>query len=289
MKTVVIPDVHQRVTSVKQILEQEKDFDEVVFLGDWFDSFFEPPKVAGFEETCEYLKYLVLDHPQKDKFVFLLGNHDLSYIYENKDYSAHKISKTLKYFCSGFTASKAKKFRHAFFDCGLKDDFFFKHFKIAHRSQNWTFSHGGIVPKHFPYGYDINKLVNELLIDVWKNFRNLEYNHNWLISGAGYCRGGDCPVGGVLWCDWNMEFKASSTVGKQILGHTTVREPAVEAINTDHETWNIDTEKDYGIILNERFSSKLIPITENNRTKNLSSRVKHFIDQETVRWDEPKV
>jgi predicted phosphodiesterase len=61
MKTLVIPDVHQRVNSVKWILENEKDYDEVVFLGDWFDSFFDPPKVAGFEETCEYLKHLVLE------------------------------------------------------------------------------------------------------------------------------------------------------------------------------------------------------------------------------------
>ena len=130
MKTLVIPDVHQRVDSVKSIFENEKDYDEVVFLGDWFDSFFDPPKVAGFEETCEYLKYLVLEHPNKDKFVFLLGNHDISYIYENKDLSCNRISKTLKYFCSGFTTSKAKKFRHAFFDHGLKDDFFLNILKL---------------------------------------------------------------------------------------------------------------------------------------------------------------
>jgi hypothetical protein len=286
VRTIVIGDIHQRINSVKAILDAEKNYDEVVFLGDVFDSFFEPPRVAGFEETCDYLRHLVLEHPQKEKFVFLLGNHDVSYIYENKDFSDKRISKTLKYFCSGFTTSKAKKFRHAFFDKGLKDDFFIKHFKLAHRSQGWTFSHAGIMPDHFPYGYDIDRFVNELLPDVWKNFRNLEYNHNWLLSGAGYCRGGTHKVGGVLWCDWNMEFKASDKIGKQVLGHTTVREPAVEAMNTDYETWNLDTEKDYGIILNERFSSKLIPIKE-DKTKNLSSRVQHFIEHETLRWDEP--
>ena len=49
MKTLVIPDVHQRINNVEWILENEKGYDEVVFLGDWFDSFFDPPKVAGFE------------------------------------------------------------------------------------------------------------------------------------------------------------------------------------------------------------------------------------------------
>jgi hypothetical protein len=259
MKTIVIPDVHQRIQDVRKILIEEKDYDEVVFLGDWFDSFFEPPKVASFEETCEYLRHLVLEHHNKDKFVFLLGNHDVGYIYENKNFSDRPISKTLKYFCSGFTASKAKKFRKQFFDRGLKDEFFTNYFKPAHRTQNWTLSHAGLQPEHIPVGYDVDKVVNELLPEVWRNFRNLEFNHNWLISGAGIARGGNCKIGGVLWCDWNMEFRANKDIGKQVVGHTICREPSVEAMNTDYETWNLDTEKFYGIILNGRLTTKSIP------------------------------
>lgn len=254
MKTLIIPDIHQRTTFVKDILEKENDYDEVVFLGDWFDSFLEPPAVTGFEETCIFLRNLITEHPQKDKFIFLLGNHDISYIYENKDFSCHGISKTLVYFCSGFTKNKAKKFRHQFFDRGLKDDFFLRNFKIAHQSQGWTFSHAGIVPDHFPYGYTLERLVNELLPDVWRNFRNLEYNHNWLISGAGIARGGWEKVGGLTWCDWNKEFYASSMIRKQIFGHTTVKEPASEAQATESESWNIDTGKHYTIIKDGKIS-----------------------------------
>ena len=43
MKTIVIPDVHQRINNVKWVLENEKDYDEVVYLADWFDSFYDPP------------------------------------------------------------------------------------------------------------------------------------------------------------------------------------------------------------------------------------------------------
>lgn len=261
MKTIIIPDVHQRVDSVKWILENEKNYDEVVFLGDWFDSFYDPPKVAGFEKTCEYLKSLVLEHPEKEKFVFLLGNHDIGYIYENKNFSSNSISRTIKYYCSGFTISKAKKFRHVFFDRGLKDDFFFKHFKIAHQTQGWTLSHGGISVRHFPYGYTIDRFVNELLPDVWRNFRNLEYNHNWVISGAGYHRGGNHAIGGVLWHDWRAEFSSSIDIGKQIVGHTTVREPDCIHMNTPLECWNLDTEKDYGVIIGGMMTTKKINIT----------------------------
>jgi hypothetical protein len=256
MKTLVIPDVHQRISSVRSILDMEADFDEAVFLGDWFDSFLKPPQVAGFSETCIFLRNLVLEHPHKDRFVFLVGNHDLSYIYENKGFSHHGISKTSHYFCSGFTASKAKKFRHQFFDKGLKDDFFTKYFKPAHLSQGWAFSHAGILPEHFPYGYSLKQLVNELLPDVWRNFRNLGYPHNWLLSGAGVARGGWEKVGGLLWCDWNMEFNANSMAGKQVMGHTSVLHPVAEAQNTEYESWNLDAENYYGVILDGKFSTR---------------------------------
>lgn len=276
MKTLVIPDVHQRIDNVKSILENEKNYDEVVFLGDWFDSFYDPPKVAGFEETCEYLKSLVLGHPDKDKFVFLIGNHDLSYIYENKNFSPNPISKIIKYYCSGFTVSKARKFRRVFFDHGLKDDFFFDNFKIAHQTQGFTLSHGGISIRHFPYGYTIDRFVNELLPDVWRNFRNLEYNHNWVISGAGYHRGGSHPIGGVLWHDWRVEFQSNIEIGKQIVGHTTVKEPDCIHMNTPLECWNLDTEKDYGVIIGGMMTTK--PIPQKTDKYKLSSRVKNLSD-----------
>ena len=264
MKTLVIPDVHQRTQFVRHILNTETNYDEVVFLGDWFDSFYEPPKVTGFEETCEYLRHLVLDHPNKDKFVFLVGNHDLSYIHENKNFSCNRISKTVKYYCSGFTASKAKKFRHQFFDRGLKDEFFTEHFKIVHRTQGFTLSHAGLSDKHIPYGLTPDDVIDKIVPVVWKNFRDFTRPHNYLISGAGYCRGGDCNVGGILWQDWNQEFLASEAIGKQIVGHTTTREPDCLAMNKPYESWNIDTEKDYGIILDGRFITKRISEEESD-------------------------
>ena len=284
MKTLVIPDVHQRVDVVKSILEAEPHYDEVVYLGDWFDSFFDPPKVAGFEDTCEYLKYLILEHPNKDKFVFLLGNHDISYIHENKDFSCNRISKTVRYYCSGFTASKAKKFRHAFFDHGLKDEFFTEHFKIVHRTQGFTLSHAGLSDKHIPYGLTPEDVIEKIIPVVWKNFRDFTRPHNYLISGAGYCRGGDCNVGGLLWQDWNQEFLASESIGKQIVGHTTTREPDCLAMGKPYESWNIDTEKDYGIILDGRFITKRIQ--EEKPKYKLSSRVTNLPDYKgTLRYD----
>jgi len=85
MTTLIIPDVHQDIKSVKKILaiEDINLIDEVVFLGDWFDSFHEPPKVASFKDTCLFVRDLVWENNKNKKMVFLVGNHDLAYIYNN--------------------------------------------------------------------------------------------------------------------------------------------------------------------------------------------------------------
>lgn len=268
MKTLVISDVHQRVHCVKAILEAEKYYDEVVFLGDWFDSFYEPPQVASMQETCEYLRYLVMEHPNKDKFVFLVGNHDLSYIYHNRDSSHKSIHKTSDFFCSGFTNSKAKTFRKVFYDENLRDNFFHKNFKPVHQTQGWTLSHAGLHERHIPVGKNIDIVVNEIIPHVWKNFRDYTVPHHWLLSGAGHYRGGDCVVGGVLWLDWNGEFESSEHIGKQIVGHTTLRTPPeVIHMNTNKECWNLDTERDYGIIIGGMMTTKPIPGTNNQTLK----------------------
>jgi hypothetical protein len=57
-----------------------------------------------------------------------------------------------------------------------------------------------------------------------------------------------------------MEFEASEHIGRQIVGHTTVKEPECIHMNTNKESWNLDTEKDYGIIMDERMTTKPIQI-----------------------------
>lgn len=259
MKTIVISDVHQRVNGIKNILETEKDYDEVVFLGDFFDSFFEPPIVASFEETCEYLKHLVLEHENKDKFHFLVGNHDMMYIFYNNKDSHSGVHQMNPYYCSGFTKNKVRKFRKSFYDEHLRDEFFLKNFKLAYKTQDYILSHAGIHERFIPAMKSFDKLFNDIIPDVWKNFRNFIYPNNWILSGAGYCRGGSCPVGGITWLDWNVEFQPSENIGRQIVGHTRRMEPECLFEDSKKESWNIDTERHYGIIIDGKFKVKTIP------------------------------
>jgi hypothetical protein len=250
MPIIVIPDVHKDFDFVNKILDLHPNEDEYILLGDFFDSFHEPPRVFSFRDSCRALKHLILEHPFKDKFVFLLGNHDLSYIYHNNKSGHSSVTLSREYYCSGVTKSKIGDFRKEFFDKGLRDDFFLQHFKLAHREGDWSFSHAGILIQHIPYGKSLNGFINEICPDAFREFRNFSYPHNYLLSSVGLCRGGNNAFGGLLWCDWNQEFYASPDIGKQICGHTTqVVKPGVDAEGKEYESWCLDSLQNwYGII-----------------------------------------
>jgi hypothetical protein len=259
LKIVIIPDVHQNSRFCNYILDKEKNVDRYIFLGDFFDSFRSPPEVDGFEEACEYLKYLVLEHPQKDKFIFLLGNHDASYFYNNNKSCRTSAALTPNYHCSGVTKSKVSTFRKCFFDKGLKDDFLFDHFKLAHKEEEWTFSHAGIMISHLPYGQKVDTFINETCREALIRFRELSHPHNYLLTQVGYYRGGNSAIGGLLWCDWRSDFVASSDIGKQVVGHTTVLKPDVIGKDTDFETWCLDCNQQfYGVIEDKKLNTKNI-------------------------------
>jgi hypothetical protein len=54
-------------------------------------------------------------------------------------------------------------------------------------------------------------------------------------------------------------------------------------MNKPYESWNLDTEKDYGIIIDGRFTTK--PIPEEPSKYKLSSRVTNLSNNETLRHD----
>jgi hypothetical protein len=246
MRTLIIPDIHQRIAPLGNILDSEV-YDEVVFLGDWVDTLASPPEVASFYETCVFLRYLMLEHPRHKDFVFILGNHDLQYIHLNCKPSRSSVVPERTYYCSGFTKTKARDWRRAFYDEGLKDNLFWGKFKPAYLSQGIVFSHAGVSPTLLSYGEDIVSFVENSCMEAWLNYRQLTHPKNYILSDVGRCRGGSSRRGGLLWLDWREEFTPSSVVGSQIVGHTTVSEPEKVVCETGLPSWNLDTEKHYAI------------------------------------------
>jgi hypothetical protein len=246
--TIVIPDVHQNLNFVKTILFENPDAEKYIFLGDWFDSHKKNGEISSFKKTCTFLKHLVLEHPLKDRFVFLVGNHDMCYIAHNNKSGKTSIgSKIIPYWCSGATNSKISTFRRNFWDCQLYDDFFIKNFKVIYKENNFIFSHAGLDISKIPYGSTIENFIEDVAKSAWENFRDFTWKYNYVISDIGVCRGGWANCGGLLWLDYYREFNASGNIGKQIFGHTSGSEPRVELQGTTGESWCIDCNQQYYI------------------------------------------
>ena len=65
MKTLVVPDIHNKINVVQKILDKESSVDEVIFLGDWFDDF--DDSVNDVVEVAKFLNSIYTE--KKFKFV----------------------------------------------------------------------------------------------------------------------------------------------------------------------------------------------------------------------------
>lgn len=243
MKILVIPDIHQRVNSVDRILQRESDFDKVIFLGDFFDSY--DPEV-GARETAKWVmnKWKELG----DKAVWLVGNHDAAY-YEYKikyvNSNFHNV-RELVFWCTGVTKNKAVEISKE-----ISIDFI-RNCKLAHFEEGILFSHAGILPHLIPVTEsDEDSLRDFLKIchHQWETFPYVDITNS--IFGVGYCRGGRQSVGGLLWCDWNDEF-FDGLPWSQIVGHTLGVSPRKMG-----KCYNIDTgSQHYAVVENGKVTIK---------------------------------
>lgn len=203
-KKLIIPDVHQKIHKVKNILNKA-DYDEVISLGDWFDDFGDTADQA--EATAEYL--LELQNTLGDRFIWLLGNHDIPYVFPES---------TDLYWCSGVTEEKIEKVHEVF-----REKLDTQRLRLFHIIETKgrvpiVLSHAGVHPKQFH-----NRVTIKSMRDA-EQFALLEASlgRNNLLLQAGRCRGGREPIGGVTWLDWYYEFEPIKKIN-QIVGHTTQR------------------------------------------------------------------
>jgi hypothetical protein len=81
MKTIVLGDTHGR-PFWKRIIDQEKEFDRLIFVGDYFDSneYKASEQVRNFEEIIQFKKSCSAE------VILLIGNHDFHYFPEIGDH-----------------------------------------------------------------------------------------------------------------------------------------------------------------------------------------------------------
>lgn len=194
---IVIPDIHQQIFKLDILLDREdiKTAEEVIFLGDYFDSFYHQDQ---FKYTVAFLN----ENADNPRYTFLMGNHDIHYLSTNKAYR-----------CSGYSSTN-----HEYIKKNLSKEFrkkikLYELQKIAGKSV--LFSHAGIHPSHFTVFTDATK--HDSLVSFFDSL-DIDIDSNHPLLHAGQDRGGRQKHGGFLWIDWtNLELIEGLF---QVVGHT---------------------------------------------------------------------
>lgn len=211
---IIIGDIHGNVEKVKAFLAYKPDSEHIA-LGDYLDSFYEPPK-----RQLEALNLLL-----ESNAVLLWGNHDLGYI----DHAP--------FMCAGHQYYREEPYNRL-----IEENI--NRFKAAHAVDGWLCTHAGVVKKFLPRKKLSVVEIADLLNKKMEKFVEAREWFNWLSIGS--ARGGHNPVGGFLWFDYLRETGLVDL--PQIFGHTAGRVPIVsekyvclDTTNVQRVAWVWDT------------------------------------------------
>jgi len=219
-KLVAVGDIHHgpNLEQIEAAIEREQP-DLTVFVGDYFDQFHDHYDHA--RRTAIWLKQSLA----KPNRVHLWGNHDLPYGFSEYAY------------CPGYDPAKERAIR------SVLDEQDWAKLKLWHLESRWLFTHAGL---SLPYALtDTVNLRDYLRTEekrAWAALTSREPHWFWSV---GMARGGFTPVGGLLWCDWEREFKPVPGLN-QVLGHTPARTFRVMH-GPSSENWCIDVTSMTGI------------------------------------------
>lgn len=197
MRTIVIGDVHGLETW-RNVLEHAGDYDHVVFIGDYVDSYNLPDNIQ------EYNLREIIDFKASnpDTTTLLLGNHDMHYINDNLQ-------------CSGFSFNKYRMFHKIYIDNLDK-------FKMVHRQGDFIFSHAGLSSSYVSFYVDRSKGLDHVVDYLNDRLKSNVYAFDFYYGDASYC--GDHPLQGPTWIrpDALVSANKGSWLGDfiQVFGHT---------------------------------------------------------------------
>lgn len=211
IKTLFVGDIHTHDYILDDIkrLDEEYNFYRIVCLGDYVDDWLS----SGYDSIKTLNKIIELKDSNKDKYILLLGNHELSY---------------LGFPCSGHQYNQEKEIQNIL----LKNiDLFDLYYSIDLGDKYYYCTHAGITNS---YIHDVLNKINEeenlYYTDSYK--KNLDTMNNdklhslHLLNKVSSLRGGIDNYSSMVWCD-KREHEYFSVAEEylipyQIVGHTPV-------------------------------------------------------------------
>lgn len=194
MKIISIGDLHGEDCWKKIDFSR---YDKAVFIGDYTDSF----TVSNTQMLKNLEELIALKKSNLEKYVLLLGNHDIHYMFFPL------------FRCTGYRKEMQEMFTGLY-----KDNI--QLFDIAYQYKNYLFTHAGISKKWFKkyesYFKDLNeKSIAECLKDIFNS------EHYQILFEIGAKRGGSrTDTGGIVWADITETQNDYLDGYHQIVGHT---------------------------------------------------------------------
>jgi hypothetical protein len=179
-------------------------------LGDEFDSFWEPPKVASVADTARFV--LEVQAGKYGPATQLLGNHNLSYLEAWRSASKFHTPKYLFNACSGYTNSKAKEISKVL----TWNDW--KKFKLFVLCNGWLLTHAGIRHNNFRPFVDAKRSLSVLEQEFNEAINHVNTFPHHLFA-VGRDSGWRAEFGGPLWLRPDY-FEDNEIPYPQIFGHT---------------------------------------------------------------------
>ena len=234
MKIIVIGDTHGH-DSWKDIVNNE-EYDLVVFLGDYLDSFSVRPETIAnnLEDIIEFKRN------NKDKVILLWGNHDHSYAFNEQ--------------CSGFN-ELGELLYCPILNSALKENLF----DIIFIYDDIIMSHAGISEYWLK---NVAKLDDVKNIN-WNNINPKCLNWNSLTGYDGY---GDTISQSPIWIRPYSLNRNKIKNYRQIVGHTAYKHPTIE-----NDVWYNDMMPNYYITITDG----IIKFTENKYCKNKKNKINY--------------
>lgn len=220
-KTLIVSDVHNRTRIADEILKEEAGYDKAIFLGDIWDQFGDTPKDAYLSATWLQTS---LNNP---KHIHLFGNHCISYAYPHNTNA----------FCSGFSFEKSKAIREVLNQDGFEklkgfyidDGILYTHAGLSKRLLDLSIERG-LWDEDLPFSLDNIQSFLEKEDKIARSRYDVGGGH--LLYLAGYSRGGDQKVGGIIWEDSRSHWPIKGI--KQIFGHTPGKVPYFSVLGEKH-------------------------------------------------------
>ena len=242
-RVLIIPDVHQDLSFLSRILDTENldRFDQVIFLGDYFDARVDMfATEAGTRLTAQFVQELVKSYPRKVRLLW--GNHDIVYCrlreYVLREDPAVILEK------AGPLDLRGTLQRAMWINDVWSGEMWFR-LELAVEVDGWLLSHAGIHPDFWNAELAPADALAELRMDWEGVIGNLYENEDHRLLEAGEIRGGTLPAGGPLWCDWEAEF-IDAIPYAQLVGHSAG--PGPRQIG---RSWCIDSAQQGYAILEE--------------------------------------